>query len=54
MSNRPVENRYLHTGQRKHRIYAHTDTHAFDLDWNPQAVYALDRAATVIGTVLYH
>jgi hypothetical protein len=34
----PSQGRYLHTGQHKHRINAHTDIHA------------LDRSATVIGS----
>jgi hypothetical protein len=55
----PSQGRYLHTGQDKHRINAHTDTHALSgiLSHDPSvrasAVYALDRAAIVIGLLLF-
>jgi hypothetical protein len=50
------QGRYLHTGEHKHRISAHTNIHAFEWDSNPRSqpfhrsiVHALDRAITVIG-----
>jgi hypothetical protein len=33
----PSQGRYLHTGQYKHRINAHTDIHAFEWDSNPRS-----------------
>jgi hypothetical protein len=46
----PSQDRYLHTGQRKHGINAHTDIHALSgIRTHDPSVRALDRAATVIG-----
>jgi hypothetical protein len=56
MSDQPVARpRYLHTGQHKHRISAHTKIHVLseirthDTSVRAKTVHALDRAATVIG-----
>jgi hypothetical protein len=51
------QGRYLHTGQHKHRIKAHTDIHASSgirsHDPSLRASEALDRAATVIGASIF-
>jgi hypothetical protein len=53
---RPSQGRYLHTGQQKHRIKAHSDIHAFSgiRTHDPSIRVSedsscLDRAATVVG-----
>jgi hypothetical protein len=33
----PLQCRYLHTGQHKHRINASTNINAFEWDWNPRS-----------------
>jgi hypothetical protein len=52
----PSQDRYLHTVQYEHRIYAHTDIHASsgirNVDssfWAGEDFHTLDSAATVIG-----
>jgi hypothetical protein len=52
----PSQGRYLHTGQRRHKINAQTNIHALSGIRNhdpaferAKTVHALDRAATVIG-----
>jgi hypothetical protein len=55
----PMQGRYLHTEQDKHRINAHTDIHALNgiRTHNPSVraskeIHALDWAATVIGSLI--
>jgi hypothetical protein len=50
----PSQGRHLHTGQHKHSMNTHTDIHTSS--WIPvsgraKTVHALDRAATVVGTI---
>jgi hypothetical protein len=56
----PSQDRYLHTGQHKQRIKAHTYIHAssvirtHDPTERARTVHALDRALTVIGLSSLH